>query len=320
MTKLMRVIDPGLHTTIQDTGRYGYQEFGIVPSGPMDPWAFKLANLLAGNEQGQACLEITMVGPTIQFLSDTVISLTGANLSPSIDGNKVAMWSSLYIKKGQELHFGKPKHGARAYLAVAGGIQSETILGSRSTNVRTKIGGAEGEALDINDELDGKEMDRLTLQKRSGKHLSHTLRSYYSSHQIVRVIPDEQAAFFTDDSEKSFYNQTFKITAQSDRMGYRLEGQKLEYKNDSEMLSDAVVFGSIQVPRGGEPIILMADRQTTGGYPKIGTIISHDLWRVAQLLPGQTIAFEESTIEEAHRCLYEEANIYKILEMAVKQK
>ncbi|RKL67927.1 KipI antagonist [Salipaludibacillus neizhouensis] len=320
MTALMKVIDPGLHTTIQDLGRHGYQEFGIGPSGPMDPWAFKLANLLAGNNQKEAVLEITMVGPTVLFMENTVISLAGANLSPTIDGKKVMMWQSIYVKKGQELRFGKPKHGARSYLAIAGGIQTDKILGSRATNVRAVLGGVDGEALNSRDEVPGIVLKDSILKKRGGKHLSHSLRAYYRPHQIVRVIPDEQAAFFTQDSQEDFYNETFKITAQSDRMGYRLEGKGLERKKDGEILSDAVAFGSIQVPRGGAPIILMADRQTTGGYPKIGTIISHDLWRVAQLLPGQTITFEKTTLEEAHRCLEAEANVCKVLEMAIKQR
>ncbi|PYZ91630.1 KipI antagonist [Salipaludibacillus keqinensis] len=320
MISMLRIEEPGLHTTIQDKGRYGYQQFGIVPSGPMDPYAYRMANLLVGNDDGEAAIESTMIGPSLLFLENSVIAVTGANLSPTLDGKKIPMWGSVYVHKGQELRFGKPKHGARAYIALAGGIQSETTLESRSTYTKAKLGGLKGEALGGGDELPGMDIPDTELQNRKGKFLSEDLRPFYQSHHMVRVIPDVQEGYFTKESLQTFYTHSYKISPQSDRMGYRLQGQEIEHKQSAEILSDAVAFGSIQVPSDGNPIVLLADRQTTGGYPKIGTIISHDLWKVAQLLPGQTLSFQRSSVDEGHRWLKYENNLYKKLHMAVHQK
>jgi antagonist of KipI len=320
MKTMFKIEEPGLHTTIQDSGRFGFQKDGIVPAGPMDPYAFRMANTLVGNSWDEAAIEMTMVGPNLLFQENTVIAVSGANLSPTLNGRKIPMWSSVYVEKGQALSFGKPKHGARAYLAIAGGIQSKQVLSSRSTYTRAKIGGLNGEALEAGDELPGLIFSEGELAKRRGKILSKNVRPFYQAHHMVRVIPDEQEIFFTEEALSTFYTHSFKVTPQSDRMGYRIQGKKLEFKMQVDLLSDAVAFGSIQVPSDGDPIILMADRQTTGGYPKIGTIISHDLWKVAQLLPGQTLSFQRSSVKEGHRWLKYENDLFNKLNMAVHQK
>ncbi|UJW59348.1 biotin-dependent carboxyltransferase [Bacillus sp. A116_S68] len=319
MISLIKVEESGLHTTIQDSGRYGQQEYGIVPSGPMDPFAFKMANLLAGNAFDEAAIEMTMVGPSLTFLEDTVIAVTGAHLSPTVDNEKLPMWTSVYIRKGQTLRFGKPKYGARAYLAITGGMKTDKVLGSRSTHTKSQLGGIKGEVLETGDVVPGIHYDKDELDKRKGKSLAHSLRPVYQSHHMVRVIPDVQEAYFKKEDVSTFYTHSYKITPQSDRMGYRLEGQKIKRNINEDILSEAVAFGSIQVPSDGKPIVLMADRQTTGGYPKIGTIIYHDLWKVAQLLPGQTISFQRGTVEEGHRWQLYEDNLFKTLQMACQQ-
>ncbi|SES18348.1 biotin-dependent carboxyltransferase family protein [Salipaludibacillus aurantiacus] len=320
MIPLIKIEEPGLHTTIQDTGRYGMQQYGVVPSGPMDPFAFRIANLLAGNAPDDAAIEITMVGPSVRFLENCVIAITGANLSPTLDGRKVPVWGSLYVKKGQELQFGKPKHGVRAYLAIAGGIHTQKVLQSRATYTKAELGGLKGQPLETGDELPGLTLPDTELSKRKGKLLSEKLRPYYQSHHMVRVIPDEQESYFTKEALQTFYTHSFKVTPQSDRMGYRLQGQKIGHKQEAEILSEAVAFGSIQVPADGAPIILMADRQTTGGYPKIGTIITHDLWKVAQLMPGHTLSFQRSSVEEGHLWHEYETNLLKKLSVSIQQK
>ncbi|WP_416147861.1 biotin-dependent carboxyltransferase family protein [Salipaludibacillus sp. HK11] len=320
MKPILKIEEPGLHTTIQDSGRFGFQKDGIVPAGPMDPYAFRMGNMLVGNSWDEASIEMTMVGPSVLFLEDSVIAITGANLSPTVNEEKIPMWGSFHVKKGQELRFGKPKYGARAYLSIAGGIQTEKVLHSRSTYTKAKLGGLRGEALDTGDELPGFVFSEEVLVNRKGKLIAENLRPFYQAHHKVRVIPDEQEVYFTKEAIETFYSTPYKVTPQSDRMGYRIQGKKLDHRDSAEILSDAVAFGSIQVPSDGDPIVLMADRQTTGGYPKIGTIISHDLWKVAQLLPGQTLSFQRSTVEEGHRWLEYENNLFKRLNMAVQQK
>ncbi|UTR16349.1 biotin-dependent carboxyltransferase family protein [Salipaludibacillus sp. LMS25] len=316
MIPLIKVEESGLHTTIQDSGRYGHQEYGIVPSGPMDPFAFKMANLLAGNKLNEAAIEMTMIGPSLTFLEDTVMAVAGAHLSPTVDNKKIPMWTSVLIHKGQTLRFGKPKYGARAYLAIAGGMKTDKVLGSRSTHTKSRLGGIKGEVLETGDVVPGIQYDKSELYKWKGKSLAHSLRPVYQSHHMVRVIPDVQETFFKKEDVSTFYTHSYKITPQSDRMGYRLTGRKIKREVNEDILSEAVAFGSIQIPSDGNPIVLMADRQTTGGYPKIGTVIHHDLWKVAQLLPGQTLSFQREAVEEGHRWQHYEENLFKKLQMA----
>lgn len=316
MMPIMKVDEPGLHTTVQDTGRYGSQEFGIVPAGPMDPYAFKIANLLVGNHLNDAAIEMTMIGPSITFMEDTVIAVTGGHLTPVLGNTYIPLWTSIHAKKGDTLRFGKPQYGARAYLAIAGGILTEKVMGSRATYTKAMMGGLNGAALETGDHLPGTALPPEELERLRGKKLSHRLRPFYQSHHMVRVVPDEEASCFTEESLSTFYTHSYKITPQSDRMGYRIEGKKVERRNGHDMLSSAVAFGSIQIPGDGAPIILMADRQTAGGYPKVGTIISHDLWKVAQLLSGQTLSFQKSSVEEGHRWLEYERKLLKQLKTA----
>ncbi|SDZ68245.1 antagonist of KipI [Evansella caseinilytica] len=316
---VLEVIEPGLHTTVQDLGRHGYQKYGIGPSGVMDDYAFQLANILVGNEREEAGLEITMIGPSLRVLQDTVIAITGASLSPSLDRQPLPMWTSVYVKKGQEIRFGKPQSGVRAYLAVAGGIQVPEVMGSKSTNVKSRFGGLDGRALAAKDILPSMPMAKESVRLRKGKRLPRKMVPVCGQEASVRVLAGPQEGLFTAESVSAFYSTGFQISPQSDRMGYRLTGEKkLELRDNTEMITDAVATGAIQVPGNGEPILLMADRQTSGGYPKIANVISADLWKVAQRLPGQTIRFEKVTLAEAHEELREREQCLRQLQLAVR--
>ncbi|MFA9556384.1 biotin-dependent carboxyltransferase family protein [Evansella sp. AB-rgal1] len=310
---VFEVLEPGLHTTVQDLGRIGYQKYGIGQSGVMDDYSFQLGNLLLGNDRNAAGLEITMLGPNLRIVKDVVIAITGANLSPAVNGEPVAMWSTLFLHKGDELQFGKPQIGARAYILVAGGIEVSEVMGSRSTNIKGRFGGWEGRALEKEDVIVGSNLTSKFLRKRT---LAHDVLPNMSGDDEIRVISGPQEDMFSEEAITAFYQSSFKITTSSDRMGYRLEGEYLHCENQGEMITDAVALGSIQVPGDGNPIVLMADRQTSGGYPKIANVISVDMWKVAQRLPGQALTFKKIELEEAHQELHKREKIFKQLQIA----
>ncbi|WP_096185955.1 5-oxoprolinase subunit C family protein [Evansella halocellulosilytica] len=305
MRKAFHVIEPGLHTTIQDIGRYHYQQFGVAPSGAMDEDALQMGNLLLGNKQSAAGLEITMVGPSLKAESDLMICITGADLNPTIDHEPVGTWCKMFMREGQTLRFGKPAEGARAYLTVAGGFSVKKVMGSSSTYTAGKFGGYEGRTLKSGDSLicNSSQFSYNKKRRIHSARLSHSMIPTYKSHQLVRVIPGPQAHMFTEDAIHTFYSASYKVSPNSNRMGYRLEGSSLAHIGEHEIVTDAVAKGSIQVPGNGQPIVLMADRQTTGGYPKIANVISADLWKIAQLLPGHTVSFQKTSVGQAHEAL-----------------
>lgn len=294
--KLFKVLKPGLHTTIQDLGRIGFQQYGIVVAGAMDQYAMQMANLLVGNDRQEAVIEVTLMGPTFEILSDCIISICGAHLSSTVDGSPIKMWKSIKVKKGQVLSFGAPIAGVRTYIAVLGGIEATSIMGSKSTYVKGKMGGFQGRELVTDDIIDGWP---IINEKVVGRMLPYRHIQSYRKDIEVRVVmgPDEEA--FTDEGIETFFGSIYKVTSQADRMGYRFKGPKIKHKKTADIISDAIPFGGIQVPANGEPIILMADRQTTGGYTRIGTVISVDLPLVAQALPGSSIAFRPVSVEKA---------------------
>ncbi|MED0681185.1 biotin-dependent carboxyltransferase family protein [Aneurinibacillus thermoaerophilus] len=305
----IKVLRPGLLTTIQDLGRYGFQKQGIIASGAMDPFALRMANLLVGNEENAAALEITLMGPRLEFESDTLISICGADLSPEVDGKPILLWRPVYVRGGSVLAFRGCTSGCRAYLAVAGGFNVEKVLGSRSTYLRAHIGGYKGRALQEGDRLEfGEPSEWGAWQMRmlaaaGGRSADWTISSEvfpaYGKNPVVRVIRGAQFDCFTPESRQQFFASAFRVTPQSDRMGYRLQGPQLSLAAPLEMISEAVAPGTIQVPSEGQPIALLADRQTVGGYPKIAQIISVDLPVIAQVKPGEKIRFQEVSLEEA---------------------
>ncbi len=294
----IHVLRPGLFTTIQDLGRYGYQRFGVSVSGAMDPWAITVGNRLLGNPDQAAGLEVTMQGPELLFEEALSIAVTGADLSPTINGVAMPMWTVVVMPAGSRLQFGMRRGGVRAYLTVAGGIDGPLILGSRSTHVRSGLGGLAGRALKQWDRLDVGPA-RTAGSNYVGRTLPEPHRPRYRTSVTARVIRGPQADRFTDDAWQRLASSPYRLTLESDRMGYRLQGPALTPRTSADIVSDAVSVGSIQVPADGLPILLMADCQTTGGYAKLATMIAADRSLAAQLFPGDSLSFRVVTPDKA---------------------
>lgn len=294
----------GLFTTIQDLGRYGYQRFGMTPAGAMDHFSMRVANMLVGNNENEAVLECTFLGPEIEFQCDEIISITGANMSPKLNGEPVLMWSSLYVKEGDILSFSGVVSGLRTYMSFSKNLTVPTIMGSKSTFIRGNLGGIEGRKLANGDEI---KLGDGHLSKY-GSYLPKYLIPDYKKEDTLRVVMGPQDDYFTDEAIEAFLNSNYKITSEADRMGYRLDGPKIDHKVGADILSDGIVFGSVQVPGHGAPIIMMADRGTTGGYTKIATVITPDLNILAQMGPGWSVDFKKITVEESHEIYKEYEN------------
>jgi antagonist of KipI len=296
------VVKPGWFTTVQDRGRYGYQQYGMPVSGPMDYRSHVIANRLVGNRDQDAALEMTLKGPELLFETAAIVAVTGADLSPMIEGVLLPLWTSLLVKAGSRLTFGARRSGARCYLAIVGGIDVPVVLGSRSTHVSSRTGGIQGRALASGDRL---------ISGTAGPHhreaigcaLPERLRPSYSTSVTLRILPGPELSSFAPQAFDMLTANPYRLSSQSDRMGYRLEGPRLTQARVGERISDGTVLGALQVPPDGQPILLMADRQTTGGYPIIAVVISADLYFAGQLLPGETVWFNPTTPSEARAIL-----------------
>jgi antagonist of KipI len=303
-TASIRVIKPGWCTTVQDLGRYGYQQYGVSASGAMDRLALVIANRLVENPDSAAALEITLVGPELLFEEPAVLVITGGDLSPAIEGQTVPMWTTLAIRPGSRLTFGRRKTGARSYLAASGGFDVPVVWGSRSTHISTGTGGLNGRALLAGDIL------RLGLgpgfrgRPRIGATLAKVRRPVYVEASTLRVVLGPQPA--SADALSVLLNRPYRLTSRSDRTGYRLEGQWPHCVPTHTQISDGTAMGSLQIPPDGQPILLMADRPTTGGYPKLATTISADLPQAAQLQPGDTVTFCATTLAVAEAVLVQQ--------------
>lgn len=294
MTGALQIVKPGLLTTIQDLGRYGHQESGVPVAGPMDVFSHRLANQLVGNDPQAATLEITLIGPDILVDASTTIAIAGAQFEITCDDRQVPVGESCFVKRGQRIRFGRLVQGARTYLAVAGGIQSMPVLGSRATHLVSRMGGLDGRALVAGDRLAVLDDPApRPIRKSTGLVLPAKGRA------LLRVIPGPQRDWFTPEALATIDGVSFRISPQSNRMGYRLQGPPLRRIDDRELISEPLGIGAIQVPPAGEPILLMADRQTAGGYPKIGYVISADLPLAGQLAPGDFIEFNLCTQQDA---------------------
>ena len=293
---LFEVITPGAFTTVQDLGRYGLQKMGLPICGALDAYAFRLANLLVGNPDNCAVLEITVMGPRLKILAEADIAVTGAEMSLTLNETPVTGWQSLRVKPDDMLEIHQIKTGCRAYLAVTGGIDVPVVMGSRSTYVGGKIGGFKGRPLQAADLIESNPAPRL----KSSKQLPHKYTPHYPTEITLRAIPGPQDDFFREGLDVLF-ESAFMITAKADRMGYRLQGPSISVREDmpKSIISEPTMPGGIQIPADQQPIILMVE-QTVGGYNKIATVISSDLPRVAQATPGDTIRFEKITLEKAH--------------------
>ena len=293
----LQVLSPGPLTTIQDRGRYGYIASGIGVSGAMDQDAYEAANYLVGNRHGEAVLEATLMGPSIRFEADCICAVTGADMRTKIGNQPVEPYRPFWVQAGQVLTMGYAQMGCRGYLAVQGGFDVPMVMGSRSTNLKCSLGGLEGRAL--------KAGDVLTVPDESNSLVMDRKRRVPVYHQdvTVRVVPGPQTDAFTERGISTLWTEPFTVSMKSDRMGLRLDGPAIETKNGSDIVSDGIAPGAIQVTSAGQPIILLADRQTTGGYAKIGTVCTVDLPKLAQLKPGGTVRFEAVSVEQAQKLL-----------------
>jgi len=304
----------GLLTTIQDLGRPGYRDAAIAAGGAMDSYALRAANLLVGNQEGAAALELTLVGPVLLANCAMLVAICGADMAPKADGEELPMWRPVHIAAGTRLSFGAASAGCRTYLAVAGGIGAgPPMLGSYSTDTRAGLGGSEGSvgrALRAGDQLPLREQASAVMQQPTREKSAswYMLPSAYQGGSgtadngeslILRAVRGDEYDRLEEQGQMQLWSSPFRVASQSDRMGIRLEGTKLVLNDSSELRSHGVVPGTIQLPPGGSPIILGSDGQTTGGYPKIAHIITADLPLLAQLKPGDVITLSEVSLEEA---------------------
>ncbi len=292
--RTVTVVRPGLFTTIQDRGRWGHQASGVSVSGALDVLSHRIANILVGNPNDAATLEITIAGPELRIEQVARIAVTGADLQATIDGIAAPPGSTAVCRPGSVLRFGERKAGARAYVAFDGGVDVAPLLGSRATHVGAALGGLEGRALAAG--------DRLPLGPTISTPVSRTLgpKAFKPAGGArLRVLPGPQDDFFAEPAFAMLERTRFTVTPHSNRMGYRLSGGVLPRIPNREMISDAAFVGAIQVPASGEPFLLMSDRQTTGGYPQMATVITADLPLAGQLAPGDWVEFSLCTRAEA---------------------
>jgi len=292
----LRVIAPGPLATVQDRGRPGYQRYGVSVSGAVDEYALVLGNLLVGNDRDAAALEVTLGIAEFEFLEPAAFAVTGGDLGATLAGAPVPMWQEVPAEAGDRLAFAAPVLGLRAYLCVAGGFDTPPALGSRATHIGSKLGGFEGRALQTDDELPFGDPG----SDFAGRMAPDELRPAYAAEVTIRVVPGPQDDAFTEEGRTTFYDSAYTVTDQLDRMGARLDGPVVEAIDGRyDIVSDAVPRGSVQIPGDGKPIVLLADRQTTGGYAKIAVVATADLPLLAQAGPGTVVRFAPVEVEEA---------------------
>ncbi|TQR07781.1 biotin-dependent carboxyltransferase family protein [Psychrobacillus soli] len=305
----VKVLHAGLLTTIQDTGRFGSQKYGVIVSGAMDSYSSRLANILVGNNEHEATFEITLYGTTLEFNEDTLMAITGGDFQATLDGVIVPLWRPIVVKKESILKFNSAIKGSRAYIAFAGGIDTPLTLGSKSTYLRANIGGFKGRAIQKGDIIPIGKTDKELIRRLEKNDINWSINFNelicFKQDMVIRMLKGTEFDRFDKVNKQTLLQNAYTLTVQSDRMGYRLDGPPISMAEKFELLSEGVTFGTIQIPPNGQPIILMADRQTTGGYPKIGQVITADLPSLAQLQPTAQIRFKEVTLEEAETIFVE---------------
>ncbi|QFU75258.1 biotin-dependent carboxyltransferase [Halioglobus maricola] len=294
----LRVIQPGILSLLQDSGRMGQHRIGLTNGGPLDPDAFNTCNRLLGNSPGSTAIEVSFGGLQLESEVDTFICLTGAVMNLRINNIEQPRWEVLQIKAGDSINLEFAERGCRAYLGVAGGFQITPSFGSTATVVREHIGGLNGEKLGAGDALPCAE-----VRERERLYLNETQQPRYQDTATVRVIPGYQQHNFDRYQQRRFFSHGFTVSDRCDRMGYRLEGPAIECDIEG-ILSEGICFGAIQIPADGQPIVLLNDRQTIGGYPKIGSALSLDCAHLAQLRPGGDVHFAAITPHAAHNALH----------------
>ncbi|HCY84199.1 MAG TPA: KipI antagonist [Desulfobacteraceae bacterium] len=305
--KALKIISPGPFTTVQDRGRFGLQQFGVPPCGMLDRHAGDIANLLVGNDPDAAVLEFTFMGGQMEALDTFCLAVTGADMGMTINSTPCAAWSTHRVTPGDRIHLGGAATGCRTYLAVSGGIDVPLVMGSRSTYTGARIGGMDGGILKAGDIL-ARGKGRLSDIPEA---IPEDLIPAYPSEIVLRAIPGPQDNFFDLDT---FFNVPFTVTDKANRMGYRLQGEAVTRKPGmpKSIISEPSLPGGVQVPEDGQPIILLAE-QTVGGYAKAATVISSDIPRLAQAVPGNRIRFESVSLETAHEIYMQQTNAFEKL-------
>lgn len=309
---LFEVLSGGLLTTVQDLGRKGYQKYGLPVSGATDHFAHRIANILVCNDENAAALEVLIFGLKLKVLKQTVIAITGGDLRPYVNSKPSPMWKSLAVNEGDIIEFKGTNTGCRAYIAVSGGVDVHSVLGSRSTDVIGNIGGIDGRALKRGDIIH--KVDReLNEKKIHRRRIPPELIPEYLPKVTVRVVLGPQDDAFTKEGIQTLFSSKYTVSTDSDRMACRLEGPKIKRCKPADILSEGMFSGAIQVPKNGLPILFQTGRPSVGGYTKIGGVITVDLPKVAQLKPGDTIRFEKTSLEEAHNLLRKEEKLFNLL-------
>ena len=299
----IRVLKGGMLTTVQDLGRTGYQSQGFSVAGVMDVRSFKIANLLLDNPENEAVLEFTLIGPTLEFTSATIIAITGGDFQPMLNDEPAPMYTAIYVNKGDILKFGSAKTGSRGYIAFSSYLDIPVVMGSRCTNLKSKIGGFKGRKLQAGDYI-GFRIKRRYMRFFLSRKLEP--ENFDQDSVKVRVVMGPQDSKFSKQGIETFLSSEYTVTSEFDRMGCRLDGAFIAPKESSDIISDGIAFGSIQVPAHGKPIILLADRQTTGGYAKIATVASVDIPKIVQRKTDHKIRFEAITVQEAQKLYLKE--------------
>ena len=299
----IRILKGGMYTTVQDLGRTGYQSQGFPVAGVMDVRSFKIANLLLDNPENEAVLEFTLIGPTLEFTSATIVAITGGDFQPEVNGEPAPMYTALYMNKGDILKFKSARTGSRGYIAFSSYLDIPVVMGSRCTNTKSGIGGFKGRKLQAGDYINFR-IKRRYLPFFLSRKLE--LDEFDQEEAEIRVIMGPQDDMFSRQGIETFLNSEYTVTSDFDRMGCRLEGPFIAQKETSDIISDGTVFGSVQVPSHGKPIILLADRQTTGGYAKIATVAAVDIPKVVQRKTDHKIRFRAITVEEAQELYLKE--------------
>ena len=311
---VIHVLAPGLFTTVQDLGRPGFGPIGVSPSGAADPISLRLGNRLVGNADGAAALEMTLLGGTFLFPEGAIAALAGSDFGAVLDRQPVAICTSQKISAGQILRLGSTRSGARCYLCVGGGIEVKPFLGSASTHILSGLGGNDGRAL--------RKGEVLNIGSAAGvfreRKIHPRLLKHLSPRKTLRVTPGPQSDWFPESSRQLFYTNPYRVTEDSNRMGLRLAGAVIPPHSQGQMITEGVSLGAIQIPDGGQPIILFVEQQTTGGYPKIANIISPDLASIGQLRPRDEIRFKRVDFETALTLLKEQEQILASEELILK--
>ena len=296
---MIEILEAGPLTTVQDVGRFGHLREGIPPSGAMDRFALRAANRLVGNTDSAAALECTLMGPRFRAMAAWAVAVTGAAMRVTINDQEAPRWTTLVLREGDVVRLAAARSGLRTYIAFSGGIAVPPAMGSRSTYLRGTLGGFAGRALRAGDRLPVPATPSLP-QVRT---FPEAHRPDYDAEPHVRAIAGPQNERFTREGRNAFFGGAYTILPQSDRMGVRLQGERISHAGGHDIISDSIAFGSVQVAGDGQPIVLAVDRQSTGGYTKLATVCSFDMDRIAQLKPGRTVRFVSVTVQEAHELL-----------------